>query len=164
MKYNSSHYSNRGLLVGWVAFCSLRDLANIRPTTNLAPCHSSWVILYVALLTRKIETSEKEGRGFLRNISTLTTFQWDYNKSWWRDIWLQRTSLCGDLIRRECSNPPFFICSSLSTPKGWKAASDFWPPPPPSSYLMQWTCNSLNLEQIPISFLGIIWLSLRKVW
>lgn len=63
----------------------------------------------------------------LHIISTPTTFQSDYTKSWWQDIWLQRTSFCGDLIRREWSNPPFFICSSLSTPQGSKAASHSCP-------------------------------------
>lgn len=43
-----------------------------------------------------------------------------------------------------------------------KSSIRFLTPPPPS-YLMQWTCNSLNLEQRPISFLGGRWLGLRKV-
>lgn len=114
-----------------MAFCALWGLTNVRLTTNLAPCHSTRAIFYrLCLLLTEIETSENGGKGALppHTISTPTTFQSDYNKSWWRDIWLQRTSLCGDLIRREWSNPPFFICSSLSAPQGCKTASDFCPP------------------------------------
>lgn len=114
-----------------MAFCALWGLTNVRLTTNLAPCHSTRAVFYrLCLLLTEIETSENGGKGALppHTISTPTTFQSDYNKSWWRDIWLQRTSLCGDLIRREWSNPPFFICSSLSAPQGCKTASDFCPP------------------------------------